>query len=326
MKERIRVAAVQMCAVLGDVEQNLRSAGRLVRQAFESGAEWAILPEFFTSAVAFHPRMLGAARPLEGGGPQEMLRSLAREHGRVVGGSYIALRGERSYNTFVLAFPDGSTWYHDKDQPTMWENCYYEAGCDSGVFDTPRGTVGAALCWEFVRTRTARRLRGQVDLVVGGSCWWTLPEKRLPGFPRDLHESNLEILRETPARFARMVGAPVVHAAHAGEFEGALPLFPGFPYRSRYLGETQIVDADGRILGRMRGEEGEGFVIAEVELGKKMPPPDPIPERFWIPDLPLQFRLMWALQNMHGRIYYRRRTLRSRVVPKSGSSRTPAEN
>lgn len=28
--------------------------------------------------------------------------------------------GER-YNTFVLAMPDGSTAYHDKDQPTMGE-------------------------------------------------------------------------------------------------------------------------------------------------------------------------------------------------------------
>lgn len=320
MNERIRVAAVQMRAVLGDVEQNLRSAERLVRQAFESGAEWVILPEFFTSAVAFHPRMLGAARPLEGGGPREMLQALAREYGRVVGGSFVALRAQRRYNTFVLAFPDGSTWYHDKDQPTMWENCYYEGGCDDGVLETPRGKIGAALCWEFVRTRTARRLRGRVDIVVGGSCWWTLPERRLPGFPRSLHARNLEILRETPSRFARMVGAPVVHAAHAGEFEGRLPLFPGFPYRSRYLGETQIVDAEGRLLGRMRSEDGEGFVAAEVELGKKVSPADPIPERFWIPDLPLQFRLMWALQNLHGRMYYSRKTLPSQIFRKAGSS------
>lgn len=208
----------------------------------------------------------------------------------------------------------------------MWENCYYEAGRDDGVFATPRGRIGAALCWEFVRVRTARRLRGKVNLVVGGSCWWTLPEKRLPGFPQVLHERNLEILRETPARFARMVGAPVVHAAHAGEFEGFLPLFPGFSYRSRYLGETQIVDAEGRLLGRLRGEDGEGVLIAEVELGKNMPPTDPIPERFWIPDLPLQFRLVWALQNLHGRVYYRRKVLHSRVYPKSGPPYATAGN
>lgn len=326
MEQRIRVAAVQMRPVLGDVEHNLRSAERLVRRAFADGAEWVILPEFFPSAVAFHPKMLGVARPLEGGGPRELIQALAREHGRVVGGSFIALRGQRSYNTFVLAFPDGSTWYHDKDQPTMWENCYYEAGRDDGVLATPRGKFGAALCWEFVRARTARRLRGKVDLVVGGSCWWTLPDKGLPGFPRALHERNLEILRETPGRFARMVGAPVVHAAHAGEFEGFLPLFPGFPYRSRYLGETQIVDAEGRLLARMRGEDGEGLLIAEVELGKKMPPADSIPEGFWIPDLPLQFRLMWAIQNLHGRIYYNRKTLGARARSMPGSPRTTAES
>lgn len=78
MKERIRVAAVQMRAALGDVEQNLRSAERIVRQAVQSGADWVILPEFFPSAVAFHPKMLRAARSLEGGGPRDLLRSLAR--------------------------------------------------------------------------------------------------------------------------------------------------------------------------------------------------------------------------------------------------------
>ena len=304
----MRVAAIQMRARLADVEANLRSADRLVQEAFRKGAEWVILPEFFTSAVGFNRKMLDVAEPLEGRA-MELLKRLAREHQGVVGGSFIALRGLQSYNSFVLAFPDGSTVLHDKDQPTLWENCYYLGGNDDGVLCTPQGNVGAALCWEFVRTRTARRLRGRVDVVVGGSCWWTLPEKALPGFPRALRERNLEIMIETPGRFARMLGVPVVHAGHAGEFEGGLPLLPGFPFRSHYLGETQIVNGDGQILDRMRYEDGEGLVLAEISLGRKSAPGEPIPDRFWIPDLPPQIRFLWDIQNLHGRRYYRRKTL-----------------
>jgi predicted amidohydrolase len=252
--------------------------------------------------------MLDAALPLEGR-PMEMLKGLAREHGGVVGGSYIALRGLHSYNTFVLAFPDGKTLLHDKDQPTMWENCYYLGGTDDGILDTPDGRVGVALCWEFVRTRTARRLVGRVDLVVGGSCWWTLPEKRLPGLPASLHHRNLDIMVRTPGRFARLLGVPVVHAAHAGELDGGLPLVPGFPYRSYYLGETQIVDGTGRVLAQMRHEDGEGFVSAELDLTEKHGPTEALPQRFWIPDLPPVLRLMWTIQNLHGRNYYRWKTL-----------------
>jgi predicted amidohydrolase len=306
--KKMRVAAVQVKARLAEPDYNTEVAERLAREAFRQGAQWVILPEFFTTAVGFHPKMLDAALPLEGK-PMEMLKGLAREHNGVVGGSYIALRGLQSYNTFVLALPDGTTLRHDKDQPTMWENCYYLGGNDDGVLDTPAGRIGVALCWEFVRTRTVRRLFGRVDLVVGGSCWWTLPEKRLPGFPLELHDRNLEIMADTPGRFARLLGVPVVHAAHAGELEGGLPLVPGFPYRSYYLGETQILDGAGRILARMRREDGEGFVSAELDLSEKHGPTEALPKGFWIPNLPRAFRLLWTIQNLHGRSYYRRKTL-----------------
>jgi predicted amidohydrolase len=136
-----------------------------------------------------------------------------------------------------------------------------------------------------------------------------LPEKRLPGFPLELHDRNLQIMAETPGRFARMLGVPVVHAAHAGELEGGLLLFPGFPYQSHYLGETQILDGAGRILARMRREDGEGFVSAELDLTEKHGPTEALPSGFWIPKLPGAFRLLWTIQNLHGRYYYRWRTL-----------------
>jgi predicted amidohydrolase len=293
---------------MGNLARNLAKAEAMVRQAFGCGAEWVILPEFFTSAMAFHPQMLDAAQPLDGQS-LELLKELAQEHAGVVGGSFIAARGDDVYNTFALAFPDGSVFFHDKDQATMWENCYYIGGSDDGVLETPAGPVGAALCWEMIRSRTAKRLLDKVNLVVGGSCWWDLPDDA-PTHRAPLRARNLALLTDAPARLARMLGVPVIHASHCGDFEGRalldFALHEERVYRSRYLGEAQIVDGQGTVLARRSGEEGEGVIVAEITPGPVEGDRDPIPDTFWIPELWEPLLRAWEKENALGQYYYQK--------------------
>lgn len=298
----LKVAAVQMRAEVGNVARNLTAAERLVHDAFEKGARLVVLPEFFPSAVSFTPSMLSAWRPLDGE-PLQLMRKLAREHDGVVGGSFIANIGGDCYNSFLLVFPDGTYFRHDKDIPTMWENCYYIGGMDDGVLDTPGGQIGVALCWELIRSQTPRRLRGKVDVVVGGSCWWDL---RLPVDPKYENDRNrlYHLIKDGPSRIARMVGAPVIHASHAGDFEGCTPGNEGKPYRSRFLGETQIVNGAGTVLARMTYDDGEGFIISNLEFGR-VPPSEAIPESFWIEPLPSNAAHAWDVLGKMGSDYYR---------------------
>jgi hypothetical protein len=111
-------------------------------------------------------------------------------------------------------------------------------------------------------------------------------------------------MEDTPRRLAKLLGCPVIHAAHAAAFKGNMPLMPGIRYSSYLLGETQIVDASGNILARLRQEDGEGIAVSNVEMGR-IPPSEPLPEGFWIPQLPLFFRFIWTYQNFHGHWYYR---------------------
>ena len=322
----LRVAATQMKAEVGNVPGNLAKAEALASEAFDRGAEWVILPEFFTSAMAFHSKMLEAARPFDGE-PLQLIVSLAKQHSGVVGGSFIATRRDNAYNTFALAFPDGSVTFHDKDQPTMWENCYYIGGRDDGVLDTPAGPVGAALCWEMIRTRTARRLLGKVNLVVAGSCWWDLPDDASP-HREPLRARNLALLTETPARLARILAVPIIHASHCGEFEGRVlrdfAIHEEQVYKSRYLGEAQIVDGHGTLLARRTREEGEGVIIAQITPGPVDADRDPIPDRFWIPELWEPLLRAWEKENALGQYYYQklhpaRRYLKSIIERESGT-------
>jgi predicted amidohydrolase len=198
----------------------------------------------------------------------------------------------------------------------MWENCYYKGGYDDGVLNTPAGKVGVALCWELVRTQTLRRLMDKVDLVVGGSCWWDLPDN-FDGDEADAARAdNLNRLKDTPSRFAKILGVPVVHAAHAGELDGFNPFDQEMPYRSRFLGQSQIVDGRGNILARRSYEEKEGVVLAEITQGRVPGIRSPIPDGFWIPDIPEAVLKAWDRQNEFGRDYYSRVTMPHRRTKK----------
>jgi predicted amidohydrolase len=297
----IRVAAVQMTAELANVEANLLKAERLTRVAFQRGARWVILPEFFTSAIAFHPEMANATRAMNGT-PAQLLRKLAREGNAFVGGSFLAWRDGNAYNSFVLALPDGNTRRHDKDYPSYWEACYYVGGSDNGIISTPDGNVGAALCYEFVRSKTAARLKGRVDMVVGGSCWWGVEDTVPANDP--MRRWVLDLPKDTPSQFARLLGVTVVHASHAGRFEGLSWPGPPAPFSSSYLGETQIVNGRGEILARLSEQDGEDIITAEITLGAVAGERVPIPERFWIPDMPADEHRLWEAQLKSGHQYY----------------------
>lgn len=264
------------------------------------------MPEFFTSGIAFHPDMAKSTRSVDGP-PVQLLLKLAREGNAVVGGSFLAWRVRNAYNSFVIALPDRSTLRHDKDYPTFWENCYYAGGEDDGVLATPNGNVGVALCWEFIRSRTAKRLKDRVNMVVAGSCWWTSRN----AVPADdpFRILNLEILKDTPAQLARMLGVPVIHAAHAGPFEGQSCPGEAVPYPSEYFGETQIVDGRGKILARMSREDGEGVITADVAWGPTPGEHTAIPDSFWLADYPENTNTSWETQLQSGHDYYLSTTL-----------------
>ncbi len=302
-KQQIHAAAIQMVPKLGDLRWNLNQAEHLIQQAVRQGAQWIILPEMFTSAAAFHDNMLKAIQPLEGE-PFQLLKRLSRQSNVVIGGSFLAARMEQVFNTFVLMFPDGTYVRHDKDLPTYWENCYYQGGQDNGVLQSPVGPVGSILCWEFIRSKTARRLLNKVNLVVGGSCWWTLPDDADPDSPR--WAANLKMLQQAPPRMARMLGVPVIHGSHAGRFEGFFsPELPDVAYNSAFLGETMIVDAQGKVLARRSQHDGEGVITANVTLPATAQSSETIPQRFWIPaEMPEDWKQSWQRWFAKGGDYY----------------------
>lgn len=323
----MRVAAVQLDTRVGDVAANLEACESLADAAAADGADWILLPEFFTTGVGFVPELADAALPPDGEAT-ELLRDLAGRHGASVGGSFLCRDPDGEVrNAFLLATPDGQiAGRHDKDLPTMWENALYVGGADDGTIATGELTVGAAVCWEFMRTGTARRLRGRVDLVVGGSCWWSLPEWPPAALTRRLEAANERQATAVAPAFARYVGAPVVHAAHCGTLECPMPWSP-LRYRGHFEGGAAIADAHGRVLARRDRRDGAGHVVADLEPGR-VAPELPVPDRFWLHRRGPIAAATWSYQRVHGRRWYAR-NVRGRAAPAGDSaarerSRAPA--
>src|SRR3954466_9647873 len=301
----MRVAAVQLEVALGDVTTNLEACEQIARAAASDGAEAIALPEFFTSGAAFLPSVAEAALAPDGAATA-MLSRVARDESVLIGGSFLCRDPDGEVrNAFLLAGPDGVLGRHDKDLPTMWENALYVGGSDDGVIATPALSVGAAVCWEFMRSQTARRLRGRVDLVLGGSTWWSVPAWPPRAYTQRAERRNAALAARASAVFGRYVGAPVVHAAISGPVECPMPELPFLTYRGNFEGGAHIADASGRVLARRGGSAGSGYVVANVDA-RRSAPLDEISHRFWLHPRGAMAAVSWNSQRLLGRRWYAR--------------------
>lgn len=305
----MRVAAVQLRTVIGDIDANLAACERLADAAAVEGAEWIVLPEFFTTGVGFFPELAERSLPPDGVAT-ELLLSLARRHGASVGGSFLCRDADGHVrNAFLLATPGGVAGRHDKDIPTMWENCFYVGGTDDALIRVGGVTAGVALCQGFNRARTVARLRGRADIVVGGSCTWGAPG----WMPFRVYlQSSIERYTNWAPRFARLVGCPVVEATHCGRLRCKTPLLP-LPYETSLGGGATVCDAAGRVLARRAACEGEGVAVAEVEAVRSETIAGAL-SGFWIQELDPLSKVGWHLQVWHGRRWYRRHVAPAGVV------------
>ena len=309
--QSIKAAAIQFEGVPGDVGENLRRLDKMIAEAASKGAKLIGVPEFATSPLPFRTEVHQSVLAPKNAAV-DMFKAAAKRYGCHIGGSMLIAEGDNIYNRYHLFEPDGQIHLHDKDLPTMWENAFYGPGNDDGVFETSIGRMGAAVCWELIRNQTARRLVGRVDVVMTGTHWWTLPRNWGSLVDRafgPLTQYNRYLSENAPTEFARRVGAPVLQASHCGSFRTDFMLIPGMavtaPYDTHYVGATQIVDAQGRVLASRNTAQGAGIVFADIEIGAQQPA-EPIDEAFWIPKLPLALRAYWHQQNICAKSYYRR--------------------
>ena len=244
-----RIAAVQMVST-PRVDDNLKTAERLIGEAAAAGAQLVALPEYFPLMGLRDSDKLRIVEE-DGQGPiQEFLAATARRLGIWLVGGSLPLAGnvqEKVLNTCLVFNPQGERvarydkihlFGYQKGAEHYNEGASIEAGRQWAAFDSPFGRVGLSICYD-IRFPELYRAQGTVDLHVVPAA-----------FTDTTGRAHWEVLLRARAIENQCY---LLAAAQGGTHENG---------RETH-GNSLLIDPWGRVVERLG--KGEGLVIGELD-------------------------------------------------------------
>jgi len=207
------------------------------------------------------------AEPIEGPTLTWMRAQSRRLGAMLVGGISERLDGDdRCGSTLLLVDGDTLLATYRKRHPAAAELLFMQPGTTPTVVDTRLGRLGLLTCYdmsfpECVLDTFTRR----ADLVLLCNAW--LEMERMPF----LIGQQFEHHRVLPRAIAMQLRAPVVAANLVGPLRMVVPGIPAFGGRvyefdSEFAGGSIICDHMGVVLEERPKDQGEGFIVAELDL------------------------------------------------------------
>ncbi|MEE2691482.1 MAG: N-carbamoylputrescine amidase [Pseudomonadota bacterium] len=257
MAYNVRIAVLQ--AAFGeDMQANIKTVERLVRDAAKDGANVILPPELFQGPYfckTEETRWFAEAHPYREHPVVTALAPLAGELGVVLPLSIFEKAGQEYFNSLVMADADGAVLgvyrkSHIPDGPGYEEKFYFKPG-DTGfrTWATKFGRLGVGICWDqwFPEAARAMMLQG-ADILFYPTAIGSEPEN--PSL-------------DTQPRWRRaMIGhavsnvVPVAAANRIGDEDGQV-----------FYGSSFIADEGGDFLAEF-GRTETGFIAATVDIAR----------------------------------------------------------
>lgn len=330
----MRAAAIQFFARPFDLNRNLDTAERLIRQAASQRAQIAALPAFFNTGRVFSRRLPAAAETADGPTIQR-LTALSAELQMHLAGSLLAREGGHTCNVFAFVEPSGAVHRYRQRHLFLWDYLYFESRREPLIVNTALGRIGLMLGWDAAHRDVWESYRGQADLLLLASAAprfhravlnFPLGKKLytaeiIPALLREREEIDRWFAEGVGARAAQY-GLPLIHSAMAGRFVTELPLArlsllaaaivrPKLwplaaqahlaTLRATFYGPSAIFDAGGQMLARVAGEEGVS--IADLRASPMLPSAQA--SVFPAERLPVPVRLMQIVLPLLAALYRR---------------------
>ena len=249
-----KVAAIQMTSshVVAD---NLAAAGALLREAKDSGAQIACLPENFSFIGIKDADKLPVAEADGDGMVQDFLSTTARQLNLWILGGTVAIRthdSRRVANASLLIDAAGKrvarydkihlfdVTIHGRDEQYR-ESTHVLPGREPVIADTPVGRLGLSVCYDMRFPELYR------ELVSRGAEWLAMPAAFTVPTGRAHWET---LLRARAIENLCYVVAPAQVGTHTSG-------------RETY-GDSLIVDYWGQVLSRLA--KGTGVITADIDL------------------------------------------------------------
>lgn len=162
---KVKVAATQM-SITWDIENNIKKAKNMVREAAKAGAKVILLQELFKTPYFCQVEKYEYFKLAEAPDAPfiKEFMELAKELDVVLPISFFEKAGNVYYNSLIMIDADGSNLgvYRKTHIPTgqSYEEKFYFAPGDTGfkVFHTKYGKVGIGICWDQWFSEVARAL------------------------------------------------------------------------------------------------------------------------------------------------------------------------
>jgi nitrilase len=247
----MKVAAVQMVSA-PEWAVNRDAAARLVAQAAAAGAGLVLLPEYFCLMGRRDSDKLALAEPAGDGPIQRFISDQAREHGLwLMGGTLPVATAEpdRVLNRCCVFAPDGTLAAHydklhlfayDNGRESYDEGRTLRAGSEPVAVQAGPLRVGLSICYDLRFPELYRALMSPPCDVLAVPAAFTYTTGR----------AHWELLLRARAVENQCY---VLAAAQGGTH----------PNGRRTWGHSMVIDPWGEVVQVL--DEGEGFVIAEVD-------------------------------------------------------------
>lgn len=250
-----KAAVVQMRATT-DIEENVRNASDLIRDAASQGADYIQTPEM-TNILELNPKALFAAiEPEQDNRALHALCVLARELGvwLHVGSMSIRLEARRAANRAYLIAPTGIvTARYDKIHmfdvdlaggESYRESKVYRPGDEAIVADLPWGRLGLSICYDLRFPQLYRRM------ASAGAEVLAIPAS----FTRQTGQAHWHVLQRARAI---ETGCFVIAAAQGGDHQDGRSTF----------GHSMIVNPWGDVIAELAHDE-PGVAVADIALSE----------------------------------------------------------
>lgn len=232
--DTIRVGLVQLNSELLDVEGNIDRAFRLIGK---NRANLIVLPELFNTGYNFRNRreVASVAEAIPEGATTKVLLEFSKRNGNMLVAGIAESKGPNLYNSALIVKNGKYLGTYRKVHLYYNEKKFFKPGHEFKVF----GRVGVMVCFDWYFPESARTLMLKGAQVIA-------------------HPSNLVLPNCPEAMKTRALENRVyiVTADRVGEERGL-----------RYIGQSEIVDPQGRIIYRASATN-EDCVVRKIDLSK----------------------------------------------------------
>ena len=146
----MRVACAQLDVAFGQPMANAETAIQTLRDLAEKGVDLVVIPEAYLTGYCVDSP--ASAREIASEATHPAIQSIevaARELGIMAVVGFAEDEGGRVFNSAAIILPDRTAIYRKTHLPELGLDKFVGAGDSLEVYDTPKGKVGVAICFDL---------------------------------------------------------------------------------------------------------------------------------------------------------------------------------